>query len=111
MYENNFPQIANENELKERPEGDKSTKQSIRCQGGPSESSGQQAAEAREQKPGEKNQRDGDFITVKLGEELPNGDQLNSNGGDAGPDNRPYDKRLTLQFRAPILLQRPGLDR
>ena len=74
MYENNFPQIANENELKERPEGDKSTKQSIRCQGGPSESSGQQAAEAREQKPGEKNQRDGDFITVKLGEELPNGD-------------------------------------
>lgn len=38
-----------------------------------------EAAQACQHEPGEEDQGDGDFISVKLGQELPDGEELDSN--------------------------------
>jgi hypothetical protein len=91
MDKENFSEMPDEDQLEKRPDSHQEHEQGIQNKGRASDRSRSQTSETRDQKPAEKHQGDGDFITVKLRQEFPNGDKLNCNGRDSRAYDRPYD--------------------
>jgi hypothetical protein len=92
VHKDQISQASNENELQKRPQGEREDEPAIKGHGRRGEKLRQEASQAGREEPGEKHERNGDFISVKLGDEFPYGDQLYSDGGYPGSDDRPYDQ-------------------
>ena len=92
MNKGGLPEIANADDLKKGPEGGDQDKKGIEGHGGSPHSLGRKTAHTGHEEPREKDQGNGDFIAVELGEEFPDCDKLNRDGGYAGSDNGQYDE-------------------
>ena len=92
MHKDQISQAPDENELQKRPQRDRENEPAIKGRGRRGEKLRQEASQAGREEPREKHKRNGDFISVKLGDEFPDCDQLDSDGGYPGPDDRPYDQ-------------------
>ena len=106
MHKNTFSQGADQDELRERPQSKKAGDKGKNRYGRPAKGLCHEASKAGEQQPRKKDKGDGDLIAVELRQELPHGHQLDRNGRNTGPYDRPQDEYFQMPFHAGVLLRK-----
>jgi hypothetical protein len=79
MDEDHVPEASDKDKLQERPDGDQKGEQRIDSHRRSIDESCGQTANAGQQQPTEEDEGDRDFIAMKLGQELPDGHELDRN--------------------------------
>ena len=96
MGKKHFSELSDHDHLNQGPQGDDQDKQGIARHRKAPDRLCCQASYARQQQPAEKYQRNGDFVPVKLGQKLSDGEQLSGNGAYARTDDGPYDQAFVI---------------
>ncbi len=91
MGKKQFPENPDSDNLKKGPDGNDEGENQVSPEGCGSKKLYPERSDSRQNQPTEDDQADGDFIAVKLGQKLSNGENLGGDGGypnsDDGPDH------------------------